>query len=185
MSLRIICLGDSLCTGYGLRSGKSWVAQLDTESIHTWIHRGIPGDTTGGMLARLHRDGLDEAPDSMLLLGGYNDILLGAQESTKANIMALTHQCIAVGVRPVIAVPTPVAPDAVSPWETLTGPLPFYEFGAYRRWLRSFAAAFRLELLDLEQLLGPEDRRNFLPDGLHLSEKGHSVLAQAILTKTN
>ena len=52
----LICLGDSLTFGLGVRRGRCWTALFAEESGWNVSNRGISGDTTSGMLARLHRD---------------------------------------------------------------------------------------------------------------------------------
>ena len=48
----LICLGDSLTFGLGVRRGRCWTALFAEESGWNVSNRGISGDTTSGMLAR-------------------------------------------------------------------------------------------------------------------------------------
>ena len=45
----LICLGDSLTFGLGVRRGRCWTALFAEESGWNVSNRGISGDTTSGM----------------------------------------------------------------------------------------------------------------------------------------
>ena len=102
----LICLGDSLTFGLGVRRGRCWTALFAEESGWNVSNRGISGDTTSGMLARLHRDvltalGEDRSQCRVLVMGGTNDILFsGTDTGAKANLTAMVYQLKACGVQP-------------------------------------------------------------------------------------
>jgi len=181
---KFVCLGDSLTSGYGVRPEECWVSLLAGATGHTFIGAGIPGDTTGGMLARLDESVFANAPDGAVLMGGANDIFAtGSFLGAKANMMALVHQCVAKGVRPIVGVAIPMAENAP--------PLPSCfcdicraaaEMEAYAHWLRLFAKELRLRVIDFAKPFedlraGPERREVYLPDGLHPSVEGHRIMA--------
>lgn len=87
---KMICIGDSLTYGLGVPVGDSWVELLNRESSCDVINKGINGDTSGGMLARLHRDVLEHQPDLVFLMGGANDFIMGCGLGVvRANLMAM------------------------------------------------------------------------------------------------
>ena len=51
--MELICIGDSLTYGYGVRRSECWTMLAAQESGWTVRNCGVSGDTTGGMLVRL------------------------------------------------------------------------------------------------------------------------------------
>jgi lysophospholipase L1-like esterase len=112
--MRIVCLGDSLTYGFGLRRGEDWVSLAALATGHRMINKGICGDTTGGMLARFGSDVLNLRPDAVILMGGANDILTsGSDGSARSNMAAMIQQASASGVIPIVALPIPTDPPGV------------------------------------------------------------------------
>ena len=101
--MKIVALGDSFTSGYGTAKGKAWPEILAELSGNDVINKGIHGDTTGGMLARLSEDAVREKPRFLLIEGGFNDFLAGAPAGcVQANMMALVHQAYHNQMVPVI-----------------------------------------------------------------------------------
>ena len=68
--MKIVCLGDSLTTGYNLAPGEGWVDLLNRETPHLWVNAGVAGDTSTGLLVRLQSQALPQKPDMVLFMGG-------------------------------------------------------------------------------------------------------------------
>lgn len=66
--MKIICLGDSLTAGCGLRHGENWVELLREQTGDEWINAGVCGDTSTGILVRLQTEVLPQRPDEVLLM---------------------------------------------------------------------------------------------------------------------
>ncbi|MCS7089664.1 MAG: SGNH/GDSL hydrolase family protein [Verrucomicrobiota bacterium] len=80
----IVFLGDSITQGW-----------TDVEQrFPDWkcANRGISGDTTRGILFRLHEDVLDLAPAAVVLLIGTNDIGLGGEPEDVADNLCMILQ---------------------------------------------------------------------------------------------
>ena len=91
--MKIVCLGDSLTAGMDREADSHWLNILKREAVHTYINKGICGDTTSGMLARFYRDVVEEGAKCVILMGGGNDFIVGADVgSVQSNMMALVHQ---------------------------------------------------------------------------------------------
>ncbi|TAN49075.1 MAG: arylesterase [Rhodospirillales bacterium] len=79
--LRLLALGDSLSSGYGLHKNQGFAPRLE-EALRARgrdvkvINGGVAGDTTAGGLARLDW-ALAESPHAVLLELGANDMLRG------------------------------------------------------------------------------------------------------------
>ena len=75
----IICLGDSTTYGYMVNRKNIWTSILndkfkeDNKDI-IFINKGINGDMISGMFARFDIDCIKENPNSVILMGGVNDI---------------------------------------------------------------------------------------------------------------
>lgn len=185
--MKIVCLGDSLTAGYGVKNSLNWVSLLNEAGPHRWINAGICGDTTGGMLARLQTDVVAQTPGAVLLLGGTNDILMtNSFEAAKGNLAAMVNQCAAKGIRPIMGIPYPLNPEASQPWEPL---LDFRRSAevqkAYVEWLRLFIQTFRLRFVDFDKEWNTDfssagREQLYLPDGLHPSPAGHRRMAEVI-----
>ena len=98
--MKIICLGDSITV-----APNGWVSILD-QNRGIWINEGIAGDTALGMAARLQNQVLASKPDGVFLLASVNDILLtGSDGTARTAVMAMVHQCVQVGVNPIVGIP--------------------------------------------------------------------------------
>ena len=106
--MELICLGDSLTYGYGVRRAQVWTELARQRSGWKVRNCGVCGDTTGGMLIRM-RELLRELPGNrdercFLLLGGCNDIFYsGRREGAQENMAAMVHQLFAAGEAPIVA----------------------------------------------------------------------------------
>lgn len=175
--MEIICLGDSVTSGLGVRREESWVCLLNRETEHSWTNAGIPGDTLPGMLSRLDSAILPQKPDAVFLLGGWNDLLICKQSDTaRSCLMAMVHHCAHAGVKSVVGIPYVVervprqwADVCVGSRETLE---------TYISWLRNMTAAFHLRTVDLGAAFA--DREGLLSDGVHPNASGHRLIADTI-----
>lgn len=94
--LRIIALGDSLFTGYGLAFTQSYPARLEAAlrgaglNAHV-VNAGVSGDTSADGLARLDFTlGSGQPPALVLISLGGNDMLRGLDpRQTRANLDAI------------------------------------------------------------------------------------------------
>lgn len=179
--MKIVCLGDSLTDHYNVAPEACWVSLLNRETPHTWINQGVSGDTSPGLLTRLQTEVFPQNPDMVLWMGGDNDIMLtGAADLAKACLMAMLHQCTARGIKPVIGIPIPALDipqrwKAVCDWEKALA-----ESARYVAWLRHFTAALSLRRVDFAGAFEKQGRTLYLPDGMHPSETGHRVMADAV-----
>ena len=83
--MKLICIGDSLTFGYGVRPSQRWTRLCAQETGWEIVNEGISGDTTGGMLVRLRallaeRDICVQHPLA-LLMGGANDIFFSGTDT--------------------------------------------------------------------------------------------------------
>lgn len=102
--LRVVGLGDSTTAGTpafrspleappeGRDNKESQYAYWMTKAHPEWmvLNRGINGQRTDDILARLHRDILEEKPDYVIVLAGVNDIYEGRPlQSIQRNLLEI------------------------------------------------------------------------------------------------
>jgi acyl-CoA thioesterase-1 len=104
----IIVIGDSLSSGYGLRSESSWVTLLQDRMIeegygYEIVNASVPGDTSSGGLARLPKLLENYSPAIVIIELGGNDGLLGhSVELLRDNLSAMLSLIQAKGVMPIL-----------------------------------------------------------------------------------
>ena len=186
----IICLGDSLTYGYGVRRAQCWTELAAEMSGWNVVNRGICGDTTGGMLVRLReilREEIGQRNERcFLLMGGCNDIFFsGSSTGARENMAAMAHQLFAEGEMPLIAVGPGIADGSYpSMWSDLVD---FPEAGKvirqYYEWLERFCSSFGVRMIDFRGDFRDREgniRTELYLDGLHLNPEGHRVMAERV-----
>jgi len=101
--LRIVALGASNTAGWGVAPAESYPAQLEvllaakglTASV---VNAGVPGDTTGGMLARLDRE-VPAGTHLVILQPGTNDERYGSSAERTANIAEIGRRLDSRGIK--------------------------------------------------------------------------------------
>lgn len=175
----MLCLGDSITFGTGVSRGKVWTTLLQQRCNCEVINRGIPGDTTGGMLARYIHEVEKHRPQMLVLLGGGNDIFSSGDDRTaRANLTALTHQTSARAIRPVVCTPLPIRPAEMSPeWRTFTGgDAVLRPLADYVAWLRLFSETFTIPFVDYWTPFSRQGEGLYC-DGVHPNAAGHILMA--------
>ncbi len=186
--MKIVCLGDSLTYGYGVRRGDVWTSIASGQSGDEYINKGVNGDTTGGMLSRFNEDVLKEKPKAVVLMGGANDFIVGEPTSrVKANISSMAYQSLARGILPVIGIEVDILVEMVrDEW------LRFTDFNLvrekildYRQWVKLYSEIFGIAYIDLYGHFKEkysDGGRKMYSDGLHLNACGNKAMA-SIMTK--
>jgi acyl-CoA thioesterase I len=108
--VRILALGDSLFTGYGLKREESYPARLEAalraRGINArMVNAGVSGDTTAGGRERLGfaLSSQPSPPDLAIVSLGGNDMLRGLPpEQTRANLDAILGELRRRNVRVVL-----------------------------------------------------------------------------------
>ena len=92
MAKSIVVIGDSISSGYGIETEKSWVVLLQQKlnkenKPYTIFNESISGDTTAGGLARIDNALTRHKPELILLELGANDGLRGlSPKKMKSNL---------------------------------------------------------------------------------------------------
>lgn len=187
--MRVVCMGDSLTYGYGVARAAVWTALLsDAWPQMSVINRGISGDTTGGMMARLERDVVEEQPDFAILMGGSNDSFLGRDlKGAKCGISGMVFQCLANKIKVGLGVPFPVVQEGIDDrWKPYAGGEKVQELlKEYRQWLLEFGESFSIEILDFWKVLSErkETIGRYYLDGIHLNPLGHRLIGEYLIKR--
>jgi len=100
----IICFGDSITFGYGVKSGEDYPAALRKLVGFPVINAGIDGDTSTEALKRLDSDVLAREPLLVIIEFGGNDFLRRIpREVTTNNIKEMIERIQAKGAMVAIA----------------------------------------------------------------------------------
>lgn len=189
--MKIVCLGDSLTYGFGARRSMVWTKIAQDKLGMEIINEGICGDTTSGMIGRFYNAVYAKSPAAVLIMGGVNDFIVGADIGTvKSNIMSMAHQSIAKYIEPIIGIPTKIYAENVrSDWAEFSDfNKVAKELAEYRQWLIKLCNTFNFKYIDfyseLENKAGTE-ARNLYVDGLHFNEKGNELLAEIFVKAIN
>jgi len=105
----IVAFGDSLTFGTGAAENESYPAALAELIGRKVVHAGVPGEVTGGALARLPAVIEEHRPALMIVCLGGNDMLRKLDEaSIKANLREIIRTIKAGGISVVlVGVPKP------------------------------------------------------------------------------
>jgi acyl-CoA thioesterase I len=111
----VLAIGDSITRGYGA-DGQGYAEQLQTlleaspgRTGVRVLNRGIDGERTSGLLARIDAMLVESRPSVVLVTIGGNDFLRKTDErETRANLESIVNRIRAAGAHPVVfAVPRP------------------------------------------------------------------------------
>lgn len=193
--MKLYCLGDSLTFGFGMSRNVRWTTLVEQEAGWQVINRGINGDTTGGMLARLGPEVLDHIGSDrtsrldsrILIMGGSNDVFFGGTDSAaRANMAAMCQRLMGEGLEPFVGISLPVDwTQAPRQWAQVVD---FEQAGRimtdYCAWLKQFCEVFGLPVVDFAaDFIRPDgsvDHALFW-DGLHPNARGHRLMANRMI----
>ncbi len=193
----IMAVGDSITTyrySYA-RLLAALVSQTRPDDRIRFLNVAQSGYTTTHGLENTFTQFLAHQPDAVLIMFGVNDCkIFGGPESKtlvtlaeyRANMNAMVEAFLAhSSVHPILLTPTPVIEDIVN------GSPDFQAMGmswrntdlqARAETLHDLARAYKLLLIDLFELFGPDpDPVMYLADGLHPSPHGQTLILDTIL----
>ncbi|MGO4880070.1 MAG: GDSL-type esterase/lipase family protein [Bryobacteraceae bacterium] len=176
---RVVFLGDSITDGWRLNEYYG--------SDRDFVNRGISGQITDEMLARMQADVIDLKPRAVLVLGGINDIGRGiAAGAIENNLAMMADLAEAHHIVPMFASLLPVSDyhKDVNPQYARTDRLPPARILEVNAWLKSFCdqrhyvyVDYYAALVDKSGFLGAE----LADDGLHPNGRGYRLMAPVAL----
>ena len=189
--MELICLGDSVTYGYGVKRSQRWTDLAEEKSGWKLRNFGVCGDTCGGMLVRL-RELIQTMPGRkderyFLLMGGCNDIFYsGSSHGAKENMAAMVHQLFSLGEAPIIGICPGIAEGnyPISWVSAVDFPGAREKIEEYGAWQERFCNAFGVRCVDFRSDFldrSGKQRADLYLDGLHPNREGHRVMADRIL----
>lgn len=174
---QIVFLGDSLTDGYS----------LDTffESDLKLYNRGIAGDKTDGVIARLKSNVLEIKPSIIVILIGINDIhsdrSLDEIEKNYRKILNMIEDYLPnceVFIESLYPTNTSIYSNSSDYWD---------EIISFNDTLKTIAADYNYIYIDVYSslLYDNELNRDYSFDGLHLNAQGYSIVSEIISSHIN
>lgn len=188
--MKAVCIGDSLTFGYGVSRKDRWSETVRKELNIELINRGVNGDTTAGMLSRSYEDAIKSKPDIVIIMGGTNDFICGrSEERVEENISALCQEAAMNNIIPIIVIQPPIAEEIAKRFWN-----PHVDYGKanssiknYRKWVIDNKVSTNVNYIDIYktilELCNTQNKKEYYIDGIHLTEKGHNVIAKLVIDK--
>lgn len=176
--MKIYCLGDSLTYGYGVNYGDGWVELVNKSDLPFDLYNaGINGDTLEGMRLRLGHKKDWSGFEMVTLLGGTNDILMGAHfESCYQKYTRICDEILEKGLKPIIMIPMEMVYDYGQCNE---------ELEKYRECLLQYAEDNKFLSIDFHSLFreGMQKGENLMDGDVHPNKRGYYLMAELVKNK--
>ena len=187
--MNIVCLGDSTTYGYMVGRDKVWTKILN-DKFHkenkNIINKGINGDMISGMLVRFEIDCIKENADTVILMGGVNDIFTCKPlEKIENNFINIINKALENNIDIIAFTPIAFVKEAFSFFESNN----IEEFEnilkKYVNFINDYTSKNNIKSIDVyslftNKILKENNYYDIFFDGVHLSENGHNVFASEI-----
>lgn len=189
--MNIVCLGDSTTYGYMVGRNKVWTKILNDKFAEKnknikFINKGINGDMISGMLVRFEMDCIKENADTVILMGGVNDIFTCKPlEKIENNFINIINKALKNNIDIIVFTPIAFVKEAFSFFESNN----IEEFDSilkeYVNFINDYTSKNNIKSIDVynlftNKILKENNYYDIFFDGVHLSENGHSVFASEI-----
>ncbi|MEI0558913.1 GDSL-type esterase/lipase family protein [Brachyspira intermedia] len=189
--MNIVCLGDSTTYGYMVCRDKVWTKILNDKFAEEnknikFINKGINGDMISGMLVRFEMDCIKENADTVILMGGVNDIFTCKPlEKIENNFINIINKALENNIDIIVFTPIAFVKEAFSFFESNN----IEEFEnilkEYVNFINDYTSKNNIKSIDVynlftNKILKENNYYDIFFDGVHLSENGHSVFASEI-----
>lgn len=158
----IVCLGDSITAGVGVREGEAYPDLLARQLGAEVVNAGVSGNTAEDGLARVE-EALEEDPWLVIVELGGNDILRRVPpERTDRALRGILDRLLAAGVVPVLVeVEAPLA-------------------ASYGKVFERIGEDYEIPIVEdvLGEILADRDLKS---DPIHPNARGQEILAEALV----
>jgi acyl-CoA thioesterase-1 len=187
--------------------GASYAAEWENPKLpgYTVTNKGIGGQESSDLRARFERDVLALKPDAVMIWGHYNDIvrasddkMAAAKQKAQDNYRWMTEQARAAGITVIlvteitIPIPDTLKENAMAWIGGLLGKQDYRskkneQIKAVNVWLRDYARAQNIKLIDLETALdsgnGTRKVEYTRDDNSHVSPAGYQAITQYVVAQ--
>ena len=184
--MKIVCIGDSLTSGFGVFKDERWTDILIKNFNLNIINKGINGDTTAGMLCRFFDDVISLKPSHVIIMGGCNDLLSNRSiKNIEINLEEMINDSLKNNIIPIIATEIPVIETMAKRKWSQDANYSYVKENSilYREWILAFSNTNNLSCLDFytlyQEKLNSLTPRDLYVDGLHPTALGHKLMAEA------
>lgn len=170
---RILLIGDSITEGFDTRK------LLSEFNI---VNKGISGNNSSDLLARLRPDVINHNPDFVFILIGTNDLAQGFTDEEILKNIALILKTITNQLKVCKVFLTSILPTRNNE------PRPNRRINILNTHLKLLAEKLEGDYLDLNKMFCDEDgqlKSDFTEDGLHLNDKAYELWANYFRTYLN
>jgi lysophospholipase L1-like esterase len=184
--VKLICFGDSLTFGYGVKRECNWVEVLKLKLKVEVLNKGINGDSTAGMLSRSYKDIIKNSPTHTIIMAGTNDFLAGRSVSNVVdNIYMLLEECETNNIIPILAIQPPILSEMAERYwaKGITYEVVNEKIKNYRKILVDYASNKNIYIIDFYtsfQIDYLNKHSDLFIDGIHPTKDGHKIMADLI-----
>lgn len=189
--MKLLFIGDSFLTGYGVTEEQSWLRRVANASNQLLVNKAIDGNTTTDVLVRFHEDAVSEKPDVVFIMAGTNDALNRRTANIIFNnIVEMINISIDNNMVPIIILqPLPYVSLANEIWgqqgENFQDALNILK--RYRRLIKDYCQDEGIDIIDLDnvipELASEDDASKYFKDGIHLTACAHGLVAEKFLER--
>lgn len=174
--VKVVFMGNSVTEGWARRRPEFF-------DRHSFVGRGISGQTSCQMLVRFRRDVIDLHPEAVAILAGTNDVAQNIGEISLENILGnIRSMCELAQVNGIQVILCSVLPAYRFKWRPELEPAE--KIIRLNELIRQYADEKEFPYVDYHTAM--KDERNGLPekyssDGVHPNEEGYRVMEEAVL----
>ncbi|BAH07047.1 hypothetical protein CKR_1996 [Clostridium kluyveri NBRC 12016] len=189
VKIKVVCLGDSLTYGYGVRRREVWTNLLEKRLKIEVLNKGISGDTSAGMLSRVYGDVILEKPSHVIIMGGTNDFIWNLPVGqVMANVTSIVFQSMGNNIKPLVGLSVPICVEAALDRWGFVGDFKNInrDLKELNNSLKSFCKNYNIKTIDFYSEFVKKDdggKEEYYIDGLHLNSEGNKKMAHMILIK--
>lgn len=184
---KVICIGDSLTTGYGICRELTWFNLLEKKFDNTdFINKGINGNRSTDMLFRFYDDVLLENPTHCLILCGTNDFFFNnSSKKVFENIIFMCSECINNNVTPILLIPILTYETmAIEAWDSYIDYKSVnVKIEELKTLLKTYCIENNITIIDLNTnytYYKNYSEEDLYIDGVHPSSLGHKLIYKNI-----
>ncbi|WP_295296781.1 GDSL-type esterase/lipase family protein [uncultured Brachyspira sp.] len=190
--MKIVCLGDSTTYGYMVNRKQVWTSILNSKFENSniqFINKGINGDTISSMYFRFDNDVINEKPNTLILMGGVNDIFLFKPlENIKKSFVDIINKSKENNIDIITFTPIPFIKEdftffKVNNLEEMESILV-----EYVNFINSYAKENNIKCIDvydmfINKILKEHKYYDLYFDGVHLNSEGHNIFSYYLFEK--
>lgn len=190
--MKMICIGDSLTYGYGVSNSECFISLVNKKLHINILNKGINGDTTSGIMSRSYKDIIQNHPSHVLIMIGHNDFLSGKSlDRVTDNLEEIIKECLSSKITTIVGIQPPIYEKiACKRWDRTVDYKKITKLESdYRNWIIKFCTKNSIFYIDFYECflkeLNKENADDLFIDGIHVTQKGHKIMARCLIELLN